>query len=371
MNLFVLNCIPIIFVALFFIGNKESEEEFLSVTSSKALKGFAAIGVILHHLTQINTNYNQIWTGPINLWNEMGILFTGVFFFLSGYGLWTSFHTKPNYLQGFLKKRLSTVLIPFYVSNWIYVLIMGIGFGILTRPSEVLTSILGLTLVNTNMWYLVEIVLFYLAFYFLYKNTTEKQAEMGLIIVVGLVVGIGLFSGWDTTVYGWWFRGEWWYNTSFVFLYGMYFAKHKKETIRKMKNNYKKNLAINIVSWMILMAMDVLLLTNIGYHYQPSVFIGALCRLILCIVQTMNAIAFVRLLMLLSIQWKFENPFYLFIGEISLELYVIHNIVRLGCAYMLGMSNTLLYIVVLTVSILLSYPFYKLDRLFIRKVIQK
>ena len=35
-----------------------------------------------------------------------------------------------------------------------------------------------------------------------------------------------------------WFQGEWWYNTSLIFPFGMLFAKHKERIVDFMKHFY-------------------------------------------------------------------------------------------------------------------------------------
>ena len=122
------------------------------------LRAFACLGVILHHLTQIITSYGEINKGPITILSSMGILFTAVFFFFSGYGLLISFMTKENYLDTFLIKRLSTVLIPFFTANTIYVIVKSIENHRIESIGQILSYIFGITLINSNGWYIIEIV---------------------------------------------------------------------------------------------------------------------------------------------------------------------------------------------------------------------
>lgn len=368
MNILILNSIPFLLFFLLIWGMEKRKDEFLSLSSSNALKGFAAIGVILHHLTQLNTNYNQVWKGPINFWNDMGILFTGIFFFLSGYGLWISFHNKNNYLDSFLKRRFSKILVPFFVSNIIYTFAMGIPFGILQRPILIITSLIGLTLVNTNAWYIVEILILYLFFYLFYKKWPEEKAEKGMICIVLGIIVIGLISGRDYTQYGTWFRGEWWYNTTLVFIVGMYFAKHKEKLIIKMKQNYSKNMIRIIVLYLFTMLINTYLLTHYGYYYEPNWWIGTLCKIASCLVQTIHSTVFIFFFLMINLKFKLGNKILYFIGNISLELYLIHNLFRLAAINLLGLQDTVFYVFVLMISILVAYPLHKLDQKIIRKL---
>ena len=53
---------------------------------------------------------NEAGTNTISFFREIGILFVGVFFFTSGYGLHRSFSTKPDYLKGFFKRRIFPIV---------------------------------------------------------------------------------------------------------------------------------------------------------------------------------------------------------------------------------------------------------------------
>lgn len=103
--------LAIYLVVLLFVlvwGCKKAEkdtfhEDFLSYPVVKGLQGFAALSVVLHHVTQDVTQYGSINKGIINVFVDAGVLFTGLFFFCSGYGLIASLKSKEDYLTGFLK----------------------------------------------------------------------------------------------------------------------------------------------------------------------------------------------------------------------------------------------------------------------------
>ena len=62
-------------------GQARFFETPFSMDLSSALKGAAATGIILHHLTQNVTKYGSHPMGPVTFFNEIGILFTSIFFF--------------------------------------------------------------------------------------------------------------------------------------------------------------------------------------------------------------------------------------------------------------------------------------------------
>ena len=92
----------------------------LGLTQSKAILGFFAVLIVLHHLVQTIGPENA---GIFIFLENFGICLVSVFFFFSGYGLIRSLKQKPDYLQSFLKKRLPGVVIPFYVCIFIFYIV--------------------------------------------------------------------------------------------------------------------------------------------------------------------------------------------------------------------------------------------------------
>ena len=136
---------PVILIAITFIGCKrypryEYAKSLPDRDQTKMLQAVACIGVIMHHVTQEITGFGWIYKGPITIMSSMGILFTSLFFFSSGYGLIVSEYGKDDYLKGFLRHRLPTVLVPFFIANIIYILVLSNFYGI-TFPTGVATSI--------------------------------------------------------------------------------------------------------------------------------------------------------------------------------------------------------------------------------------
>ena len=121
---------------------------------------------------------------------------SAIFFFFSGYGLLTSYLQKEDYLNKFLQKRLPKVLIPFWIVNLILVAISIFGYGDRKSTGIVLREIFGLRLINSNGWFIVEIILFYLAFFILFSLIKKKDIALGILCVFVLfVIRFAFFSG--------------------------------------------------------------------------------------------------------------------------------------------------------------------------------
>ena len=86
----------IILIAGVKIYKADFSPESWSRKQSKNLQGIACIMIIIHHMVQTMTNYGQKEQGPISCFNSLGILFTSIFFFFSGFGLYTSYQKKKK-----------------------------------------------------------------------------------------------------------------------------------------------------------------------------------------------------------------------------------------------------------------------------------
>ena len=178
------------------------QEDALSLSVSKGLLGFCAIGIMLHHMSQ-TIYFAGEDAGILMFMVDVGVCFVGVFFFFSGYGLYTSLRDKPDYLNGFLKKRLPVILIPFYMCNFVYIAgaaLCGYSF----QKGELLPYLTGYTLMNTQMWYIVEIFFLYLSFYLVFKLIKKQGAACFVygVMLCMMTAGSLLLGHDNTTVSG-------------------------------------------------------------------------------------------------------------------------------------------------------------------------
>ncbi len=303
-------------------------EDFLDHSVMKGLQGFAAMGVILHHVTQIVTQYGSHDRGIINVMNDAGVLFTALFFFCSGYGLVSSLLHKEDYLKGFLRKRLPAVLVPFYVCNWLFI-IASVLAGARPKPLELVLYISGLVLLNDQMWFIVELAILYVVFYLCYRKRKEDSLslwKMAAVLVVMTVVSLLLGHDGLPDSQGLWFYGEWWYNTTWTFFVGMLIAKHKDAVVESVKKKYKRVLAGIAVLFAVLYPLTIIMLRSVGYWREWPGHPGYLEKLLTLFVQAPTVIVFVLLLFLISMKVQFGNRVLAFLGTIALEMYLVQNI---------------------------------------------
>lgn len=362
MSNYILCVYPLVLIILLVIGAKIApkgsfHEDFLSIKSTKVLQGAAAVGIILHHLVQQVTNYGAVWKGPITHMNWMGVLFTAIFFFFSGYGLLKSYRTKPDYLETFLEKRLPVVLIPFLVSNIIYFFGVGLYAGRIIRVTDAVTSLIGFTLLNTNTWFLVEIMLFYMAFYVIYKHIKKPGVAFGLMTgFVFFTIVISLLLGHDNSeLNGHWFMGEWWYNSTITFVFGMLVARHEDIMLKFAKKHYVWLLPVVVLAFVGMYIFSENVVQTIGYYQEWEGYPGYKEKAITALVQSVAGILFVAMLPLICMKVRFYNIIMAYVGKISLALYIIHDLMKQYVTYMYGeMSDEKFFLIVLIYSFVLA-----------------
>lgn len=332
---YILCVYPVVLMVLLLFGAKLAPkstiyEDFYTLKTAKVLQGTAAVGIILHHLVQEVTDYGEVWKGTVTHMNYMGILFTSVFFFSSGYGLLKSYKTKQDYLEGFLEKRIPSVLIPFFVSNLIYFFAYGVYGGRIHRVTDTVTSLVGFTLLNTNTWFLVEIILFYVVFYVVFRRM--KKSEYALWSMVGfvfLVMVISLLLGHDKSeINGHWFMGEWWYNSTVVFVIGMLMAKYEESFVKFAKKNYRWIFTVILFGFAGMYLLSEYMVQNVGYYCEWEGHRGYLEKALTALVQSITCIMFVLSVAMVCMKVRFYNKTIAFLGKISLALYIVHDLIK-------------------------------------------
>jgi peptidoglycan/LPS O-acetylase OafA/YrhL len=338
---------------------KEWQDSPWSLGVSKGILGFFAILIILHHLAQTLAGDEAVRT--FTFLENWGVCFVGGFFFFSGYGLMKSFMTKQDYLKGFFRKRFLKILIPFYVCILVFIFC---SIALLESYGwiDAISYITGWRLINTHMWYIIDISVLYAMFYFLFrfiKNLNIALAAMG-ILIAGITV-TSLFLGHGDA----WFQGEWWYNTLFVFFIGVLFAKTQRKILPFIKRTYPILLLFSIGAFIALYQSTIYMLTTYSYWSEFENPPGYVDKFRCLSSQLPMVIVFVFILLLLLMKVRFANKILSFLGNISLELYLIHNlfIMMLRDSRVIFIKSTSMYmLMVLIGSITLAYVLHRVNQ---------
>ncbi len=365
----LLTIYPALYILLIFAGSKVSKKgaftkEPWSRQQALMMQALACIGVVLHHVTQEITGYGVVYKGPITIFNSIGILFTSLFFFFSGYGLISSVRTKEAYLKTFLRKRLPTILVPFWVANIIAVLVRIFYMQIPMEIKDIIQYVLGLVLINGNGWYIVEIFFLYMAFYLIFKMCKNQKLALVLLSIVSVIpIVIGLRSGHDTSTMGnHWFKGEWWYNSTIVFVMGLLVAHFKDKVITFAKRYYR---VLMIATSFLLVAMYMIEeYVRSVYGYYSVTPIGQIMsnEQITLFAQMALCLTFTWFVLLLNLKISLGNSLLKGISMISMEIFLLHGIF-LQCVFDVSqMSEAMLYIAVLACGIVAAIIVHLLDK---------
>lgn len=333
-------------------GKLELHADSTSLEVTKSLRGFSAIGVMLHHISQESAFQMANGGGKLGelpLFVNAGYYFVAIFFFCSGFGLIKSLNSKPDYLKGFLKKRVvKTLVIPFYVN-----VILFAGFHLAAKtefaPQRWICNFLGLSLMNEYAWFPIVLALLYLAFYLIFKNVQNRKLAFFLMFIVIFLQGVffcfnGHFAWWAGEPNWWltpaaenipwwmedrviWFFGEWWVNSSIAFLIGMIFAQNEES----IKNWFKKLYALKFILVLILFALFYVgsgaAQAFLGYWSEWSGNgPGILNKFICYCAQMPEVIMLVILVFAFMLLFHTENPVTKFFGNISFETYMMNLI---------------------------------------------
>jgi len=320
-------------VAILIAGAKTSkrrewQEEPLALGTSKAIQGFSAVAIILHHLSQDLMKD----AGPFEFLSGCGVLFVGIFFFFSGFGLYTSLKTKKDYLKGFLRKRLITILIPFYSCIAVFTIASCIC-GAKYKALDLLKVLSGWSLINNHMWYIVEIAILYLVFFLIYKlirNRTAATVVMSVFVLAMMGGSLLLCHGKDMSC-AYWFMGEWWYNASLLFIVGILVSKHQDGLRKIARKAYVVLLPLFGILTAVFGWITKRFLEKYSYWSEiPGKDPRYLDKLRCLSVQVPFILCFVIFVLLVMMKVRFGNPVLKFLGAISLELYLIHNLFLKG-----------------------------------------
>lgn len=301
-------------------------EQPYELVVTKGMQGFFALCILVHHVSLV-LRYYQCYDGQLEFFENLGTLFVGFFFLCSGYGLIVSFEIKNHYLDTFVKKRVLMVLVPFFICNYIYMFTTQI-FGQDFTTKELIQAFFGVLLLNDHMWFVVEIMILYMLFYFVFRYIKKDFVRFTVIGCFIVIMIIGSFlSGHDNTVYQQanWFRGEWWYNTTILFFVGMLFGKYRDRLIIFAKRHYKVLLAAAVVVFVYLYMLTMYVLFTHGYWTETETDMAYGDKALTFAVQVPMVLSFEILLSLIMLKVRMNNKLLDFLGKISLEMILLEK----------------------------------------------
>ena len=275
--------------------------------STTAIKGLCAIFVMFSHVFQ-----QVSWAG---------FLAVGIFFAFSGYGLLYSWKTKANYLNGFFRKRVVKIVIPF-AAAYIIAIILHLILENRALDSDFVKDIVCLKFLPTA-WYVVAIVAFYMAFYLIASLSKSEWKILLAIIIVWIVYCLICMIAKLNTF---------WYNSSFCFIIGILGAIIDFGQFRIDKDKMRQK------SWLFITGIVIILVAFTSRHLITDAIYSA-------------ALTMLTAIFVMSFEIKSELLDRL--GHISYEVYLVHPIV-IYCVKRLKIGFWITAVLIVVMSVIIA-----------------
>lgn len=292
----------------FFIKFEEKSHGFLSVKHTTFLKGFAAVIIIIQHVA--STYGTRIFT-------PFGGIGVSIFLICSGYGLSKSYLT--NNLNKFFNKRLSSVLIPYWIIVIFYNIIHFNKFNVIQLVKQ---SILISPL--PYMWFIQLILILYLLFYIIYKFLPSNLRLITFFVISTLFI---IFC-----------KNQLWAEQSFAFPIGIFLSEYSKKNHSK-RHILKYGLIFITIGFISLFIKQ---LPEIRYSFYLIMNINQ------AILKTITALGIVYLTYLV-LNIKLLSSFGV-IGKYSYEAYLIHTQFIFIVAKNQYLKEMFLYIIIIIIG---------------------
>ena len=321
-------------------------KEYLNVKSTSGLRGFLALGIIFHHISPL------VKTGEeFSNFSYMGTYIVSIFFFLSAYGLYVQNESRENYLDNFLVKRLSKIIVPFFIISLIYMFYRFVNGQLIDLNFFINLFKQGSTIIY-NGWFVDIIILMYIFFYLSFKFFQNKFLSIVfntifIICYICLAIKLGY--------------NFWWYNSVLAFAIGLIWAKNQNKIDRFLEKYYFIVIVLVTVLLFVSHRYDILLKY---LHIEDSYSYALAANLDNIIFTIYFIIVFLKKI-------NFSNVYLTLIGRISFELYMIHGLVisMLGKIFVSSRVNDVLFtLFVLIVSLIFAWIINKIINVIIQKV---
>ena len=263
----------------------EWNEEAFSLSQMKAIQGFAAICIMLHHAGQKTCAswINKIYVRHgLDVFVPIGYWLVGIFLFCSGYGLYVSYKKKENYFKGYFKRRVLPLILAFYSTGWIFLLVRFLMKQRMSGP-DILWFATGLKLSNPNAWFVIAMPYLYLAFYIAFRFH--------------------------------------------FFPIGVIFAANEEKITAHIKKGYIFYFLLTLLLILPLYAVSEWTQGVFSYYGEMWHADHVVLRRWVCLISQMLASsAFVFFVFIAGMKIHIGNKFLAFMGSLTLEFYLIHGL---------------------------------------------
>ena len=310
----ILDIYFIVLLILFVYGMKpvvpltSFNKNYNSITTSKNLRGWLTLAIIMHHLALRTTDgilFHQLY--------RVGVLTVAMFFFFSGYGVQKSYMVSSEYKKHFLLRRIPPILFTYIIVTALFWIMYATQGEILSVQDIILAIINGYPIV-TYSWYIINIFIFYFVFWllmFIY-GTNYSGMIVGACVWDALYVVFCIKMGY----------GSWWYNATHLLVVGMIWAAYEEKIMCYFQKHYK-------------ILAPLIWITFLGMFSFTDKLGNANLRNILSMI---CAVLFVLSVLAFTMKFEIGNPVLSFLGKCSLEIYLVQGL------FIQGLRSNTVYI---------------------------
>lgn len=195
--------------------------KLLDKADTYPLRGICMLMIIFHHAFNryANIEFASLGDGLLvnplySIWN-WGFLATGVFFFLSGFGLYYSLSRNAPLQFDYLYNHLKKLFKPF-IFLWIFVLCCFLVYAPESLKTSLFTEFLTLCSPGRDTWFFKVIIAAYIISFFSFKYIkSEKMRFLVIFACTFAYMAIMFKLGY----------GRWWFNSILNFPVGMLVAR--------------------------------------------------------------------------------------------------------------------------------------------------
>lgn len=316
--------------------------DYLSGESCRGLRGLLSLGILLHHLGQ-----KGMGLVLMPLLSKIGFLLVAVFFFLSGYGLMKQHMAKPDYRRTFPRRRLPAIILPYALATGLYWLLYWV-LGTPWSGRAVLRGLVDGSPIVTASWYVLCVLLFYLAFWCLMWLWGRRFR--------GVLAGAVVFMAGYVALCRWLGYGSWWYNTAPALVLGMAWALYQEKIDGVLSRHISR-------------VFPGTFLLFLG-TYGGKILLNPLLPSTMAAVSLTWPVSglFVCCVVLGLTQVSLEGPLLRWLGDISLETYLVQFLfLQLLRSDAIRVENDLAYALLVLVGTLgFAWAMHQLDRWLLR-----
>jgi len=316
------------------------------------------------------------------IYADIGFLVVSVFFFLSAYGLMHSLNSKKDYLKTFTSHRLPSLIVPWVVAGFVIGVISTLVFGDIVIE---LYDRMGTRLFAMPMWFVTELIMFYIIFYVSFKFFNNRLFTL-IVVSISCFLMMRFISDYTDSML--------FYHSGIGFILGLWWWQYKDIAYKILTKLNPVCILIPALVLTFLFEEDttIFCVAFIVYFMAFMVLdksVKSICYMlgiqtILCILFFTNTISdttssfysietfailstifVVKIIMILPLQTYLQKG-----GVIAYEMFLLHWTMLMWVSECLDMNVYMMTAVAFVFLIILSIPVHKINVVILNKLTQ-